>query len=275
MALVLVVLSMLAVAIGYIAMDFMVWCRCPKARDEKTLCKEFPHTPKARRAKVEVDIGKHLVENTPATGKQYLVVGGGFLGAKLTYMLLLRGETKVRLFDLMPYPHKDLKDRVEYIQGDVRNEAELLKACQGVDVVYYNAALLCYYQRLPHQLEKAVAINVGGPRNVIEACKKQNVAKIVYTSTSHVCFIPGKLHLDMDENSPMATKETAPNHYTFTKSLAESTIVSANGATCADGRTKLQTVSIRPCSGIYGHEDKSLFENLVNGKPMMMRDDTV
>ena len=38
----------------------------------------------------------------PKTGKQYLVVGVGFLGRRIVKYLLERGETRVRCFDIAP-----------------------------------------------------------------------------------------------------------------------------------------------------------------------------
>ena len=49
------------------------------------------------------------------------------------------------------------------------------------------------------------AVNVAGTRNVIDACIKHGVAKLVYTSSSSVVF-EGRDLVDVDESIPLATR---------------------------------------------------------------------
>jgi dTDP-L-rhamnose 4-epimerase len=80
-----------------------------------------------------------------------LITGGaGFIGSHTADALLKRGY-RVRVFDsLEPPVHPKrqrpayLDERIELVQGDVRDERTLLAALQGCDVVYHLAAFQDY-----------------------------------------------------------------------------------------------------------------------------------
>ncbi|MBC7835851.1 MAG: NAD-dependent epimerase/dehydratase family protein [Phycisphaerales bacterium] len=80
-----------------------------------------------------------------------LVTGGaGFIGSHTADALLARGH-QVRVLDsLEPPVHPDRKPpkyldpRVEFVQGDVRNEKVLLESLRGCDAVYHLAAFQDY-----------------------------------------------------------------------------------------------------------------------------------
>jgi hypothetical protein len=77
-----------------------------------------------------------------ATGKQYLVIGVGFLGGRLVKRLLERGETKIRLFDIAPSNMFAGNPNVEFCRGDVTKYEQILNACKGVDTVYCTFAII-------------------------------------------------------------------------------------------------------------------------------------
>ncbi|MBV8780520.1 MAG: SDR family NAD(P)-dependent oxidoreductase, partial [Phycisphaerae bacterium] len=77
-----------------------------------------------------------------------LVTGGaGFIGSHIVDALLARGH-KVRVFDnLDPQVHDGsgrepayLDPAAEFIRGDVRDDAAVAKALDGIEVVYHEAA---------------------------------------------------------------------------------------------------------------------------------------
>ena len=214
-----------------------------------------------------VDFEKLLKDTCPATSDQYLVVGAGFLGSKLIHALLLRGEKRVRAFDIDPNAlAPELRDHphLEFIQGDVTKLADIQAACQDVDTVYCTFAIIRYFERLPAYAELSERINVGGTDRVLEACVAQGVKRLVHTSTSNVCAAPTLVNMAMSEESPYVTRDTSPNHYGWTKALAEQRVLEANGK---DG---MVTGSIRPCSGIFGRRDKMNLERLFKDRQAMM-----
>ena len=125
-----------------------------------------------------------------------LVTGGaGFLGQYLVRALLNRGDL-VRSFDLEvpPVAPKDLK----YIKGDVRDKASLVRACEGMNVVYHLASLI---PQRKGDVETMRAVNVEGTRNVLEAAREAGVRRVVYLSSVEIFGVPKKV--PCSENGPL------------------------------------------------------------------------
>lgn len=205
-----------------------------------------------------------LTENSPRTGQQYLIIGVGFVGRRLVKRLLERGETKIRLFDILPTNPFAGDARIEYVRGDVTKYDDVSKACEGVEVVYSTFAIIRFMDRLEHQAALSYKINVGGSENVLEACRQHNVRILVVTSSSHATTDEHSLpRLLRDESSPYVMRETAHNHYGWTKAAADVLCLQANGSTKQDG-TALRVAIIRPCSGVFGGDDRISFEKAMD-----------
>ncbi|KAI8913533.1 3-beta hydroxysteroid dehydrogenase/isomerase family-domain-containing protein [Gorgonomyces haynaldii] len=87
-------------------------------------------------------------------------------------------------------------------------------------------------------------VNVEGTHNIIAACKRNNVQKLVFTSSCGVIY-NGQDLINADETTPYC--KVHMDAYNETKAIAEEAVLKANG----DG---LYTCSIRP-SGIFGPHD--------------------
>ena len=76
-----------------------------------------------------------------------LVTGGsGFVGQRLVEMLVERGATKVVSFDISPKPKDALESsKIQYVQGDLTNLADITAASTGVECIYHIAALVGPY----------------------------------------------------------------------------------------------------------------------------------
>ena len=144
-----------------------------------------------------------------------LVTGGtGSFGHKLVEILLneyhpkkvivfSRDEWKQHEMRINGFNHRD----VRYFLGDVRDLERLRRATKGVDYIFHAAALkqvpACEYNPM-----EAVATNINGSRNVIDAALDNGVRRVVMISTD---------------------KATAPmNLYGATKLVAEKLCVHAN-----------------------------------------------
>jgi len=116
---------------------------------------------------------------------------GGFIGSHLTEELARKGA-KVRalvhynsaghwgfLEELSP----ELKKRVEIVAGDVTDPFCMQDLIEGSEAVFHLAALIAipYSYAAPASY---VATNVTGTLNVLEACRRSKVRKLVHTSTS-------------------------------------------------------------------------------------------
>lgn len=127
-------------------------------------------------------------------GTKVLVTGaGGFIGSHLAEELARRGA-RVRalthynsrgshgFLEGLPAP---LARRVETVAGDVCDAHFVSELVRGQDVVFHLAALIAipYSYAAPQSF---VSANVQGTLNVLEACRRRGVKKLVHTSTSEV-----------------------------------------------------------------------------------------
>lgn len=172
--------------------------------------------------------------------------GGGFLGGAVVRMLRARGD-EVRSFARGDYPA--LRDAgVEVLRGDISDPEAVSRAVAGCDVVFHVAAKPGIWGRAADYQEA----NVLGTENVVAACLREGVTRLVYTSSPSVIFGGGALE-GVDESVPYPTRYLA--HYPRTKAIAERHVRAANGAA-------LRTVALRPHL-IWGPGDNHLVPRIV------------
>ena len=90
---------------------------------------------------------------------------------------------------------------VETVQADVRNLESVESACQDMEVVFHCAAISGIWG----SWKKFHGVNTIGTRNVVEACIRSKVNKLVYTSSPSVTFT-GDHQLNANETLPYAKK---------------------------------------------------------------------
>lgn len=161
---------------------------------------------------------------------------------------LLKKSSRILLFDVRP-PCGALPEGVDFVQGDVRDYAQVEKVLRGASCVFHIAS---YGMSGREQLNKKLIeeVNIKGTENVLQASVALGVPHLVYTSTFNVVF-GGQHILNGDETLPYLPLHLHPDHYSRTKSLAEMRVLKANGSALADGRGVLRTCALRP-AGIYG-----------------------
>lgn len=172
--------------------------------------------------------------------------GGGFMGMALIKRLIKEGH-KVTSLSRREYPlHWALG--IHSIQADIRDYEAVEKACENCDVVFHLAAKVGIWG----SYDTYHSVNVTGTRNLIEACKKQGVGRIVFTSSSSVIFDGSDLD-GVDESYPYPEKHLS--HYSSTKALAEQLILEANSE-------NLKTISLRPHL-VWGPYDAHLIPGIL------------
>lgn len=118
-----------------------------------------------------------------------LVTGGaGFIGSHLTDALVASG-CRVTVLDNLSTGHRrnidQLKDRIDFVQGDIRDAAVLDRVIDGCDVVFHQAAVVSVTQSVdnpPHACE----VNGLGTVRVLDACRRADVRRVVMASSSAV-----------------------------------------------------------------------------------------
>lgn len=171
-----------------------------------------------------------------------LVTGStGHLGNVLVRLLVASGKN-VRAM-VAPFedtlPVDDLP--VEIVRGDIRDYDFVQRVCKDVEVVYHLAAVISILGKR----RMVYDINVGGTENIIKACRKNRVGRLVYVSSIHAFSEPRSGSL-IDESIPIDPERTSGD---YAKSKAIATIKVLNSV-----KEGLNTVVICP-TGIVGPYD--------------------
>jgi len=116
---------------------------------------------------------------------KFLVTGGaGFLGINLVRYLISKGHSVVSL-DISEFNYPDVKDKIEIVTGDIRNESAVERAMTNIDIVIHSAAALPLYT--PEEIHST---DVIGTRKLLTAAKKNNVKRFIQISSTAVYGIP-------------------------------------------------------------------------------------
>jgi UDP-glucose 4-epimerase len=181
-----------------------------------------------------------------------LVIGGaGFIGSFVVAELLKENIAEVVIFDNFTrgnkfYLKEQLKDprcKIFPIGGDIRDLDILDAAFQGKDYVISLAAMwLLHCKDYPRT---AFEVNIAGTFNILEACVKHKIKKLVWSSSASV--YGDAVELPMTENHPFNNK----NFYGATKIAGEAM------ATAFNDRYGLPVIGLRYMN-VYGpHQDQT------------------
>jgi nucleoside-diphosphate-sugar epimerase len=162
-------------------------------------------------------------------------------------MLRARGD-EVRSFSRTPHPELENLG-VEHCCGELHDPVAVAAAVAGCDIVYHVAAKAGIWGAYADFYRT----NVLGTRNVIAACRRHGVGRLVYTSSPSVVF-DGRDMEGVDESAPYPQHFHAP--YSQTKAEAEQLVLHSNDATLA-------TVALRPHL-IWGPEDNHLVPRILS-----------
>ena len=150
----------------------------------------------------------------------YLVTGGaGFIGSNIVERLVHLGE-RVRVLDnFSTGKRKNIApwlDRIELIEGDVRDLETVRRAMAGVDYVLHQAALASVSQSIAEPFATH-EVNVTGTLNVLVAAREAGVKRLVYASSCAVYGDGPKLpkweDMPTDTLSPYAVSKLAGESY--------------------------------------------------------------
>lgn len=155
-----------------------------------------------------------------STGRLALVTGGaGFIGGHLVEGLLAADWSVRVLDDLSTGSEQNLervKDRIEFVRGDIRDVDGLERMMGGVEVVFHQAAMAS----VPRSVEMPLltnSINVDGTLLVLEVARKSGVRRVVYAASSSAygdtAVLPKVETLPAAPRSPYALQKYAGEVY--------------------------------------------------------------
>ncbi|TFY68576.1 hypothetical protein EVG20_g3501 [Dentipellis fragilis] len=199
-----------------------------------------------------------------ATHKGYAVIGGsGFVGRFIVKLLLLRGETNIRVLDLVP-PPEDIAENpsVSFVKMDmtslqsVKDGLSLPFPSTGAppDVIFHTAAIIRFWERFSYTWLASYDVNVRGTDNILKAASElPGETVLIYTSTADLSFPrpqfmqigkdweqpPRHKVVVSDDDAPLDGSHLSDGCYARSKLLAEKLVTKADG----DG---LKTAIIRP-----------------------------
>ena len=153
-----------------------------------------------------------------------LVTGAaGFVGMNVVEALLARGD-RVVAFDTAPLPPGgeaalgEFGDRVDVVNGDVRDREAVAGAMSGCDALIHAAAITAGPERERRDAHTIVDVNVKGAVNAMDAAREAGVGRIVHFSSSGVYGESSFEHDVLREDGAMPLPDSL---YTITKYAGE------------------------------------------------------
>ena len=123
------------------------------------------------------------------TNKRILITGGcGSIGTKILNEVLKQSPKVVRILDCNEEGLYKLKNKynqfenIRYLLGDIRDKDRICKAAEDIDIIFHTAALKHVFSCEYNPFE-ALKTNVIGTQNVIDAALKNEVDKMMFTSS--------------------------------------------------------------------------------------------
>ena len=125
------------------------------------------------------------------SNSRILITGGaGFIGSSLCEVFLQQLNEVVCLDNLLTGHRENIgpflsNPRFTFIEGDIRDPGACIKACDGADYVFHEAAL----GSVPRSIENPARtneINITGTLNMLIAARDAKVKRFVYASSSSV-----------------------------------------------------------------------------------------
>ena len=180
--------------------------------------------------------------------QRFLVTGGtGFLGSALTRRLVGEG-VRVRVFDDASRGRagrlNDLRDRIEYVNGDIRDPAAVARACEGVDLICHLAFVngTEFFYTKP---DLVLDVAVKGISNVIDGAVRHHVPELLLMSSSEVYQEPPRI--PTDETVTMSIPDPLNPRYSYGAGKLISEIMAINF-----GRRYFRRVTIVRPHNVYG-----------------------
>ena len=174
--------------------------------------------------------------------KAFVTGATGFVGSHVARVLAEQGAD-LRLLVRSTSDPKNIQGlKAERVVGDLRDPASLETLMSGCDALFHVAADYRLWMRDPEQMYKS---NVEGTRAILEAARKNDIRRVVYTSSVATMGFNSNGH-PADENSPVSLAGMI-GHYKRSKFLAEQVALEAS-------RSGMEVIIVNPSTPV-GEQD--------------------
>ena len=150
---------------------------------------------------------------------RYLVTGvAGFIGRSIAAALLARGEAVRGIDSFVTGRRENLigLDAIEFLGGDLADPAVCARACEGVEIIFHQAALAS----VPRSVADPTSTNVNcvdATLNLLVAAKAAGVRRVIYAGSSSAYgdtpTLPKREDMLPNPISPYAVAKLAGEHY--------------------------------------------------------------
>lgn len=154
-----------------------------------------------------------------------LITGGaGFIGSNITDLLVSKGYEVVIIDDLSHGKKRNINPKAKFYQCDIRS-ADILQIFKNEkpQVLIHEAAQISVPNSVNDPINDA-SINIIGTLNLLEACRKTGVKRVIYPASAAIFGEPE--YLPIDESHPLnmtsgygVTKHTVEHYLKVYKSL--------------------------------------------------------
>ncbi|NNM86397.1 MAG: SDR family oxidoreductase [Phycisphaerales bacterium] len=145
--------------------------------------------------------------------------GGGFIGSHLVRGLLDQGAD-VRVLDNFSHGSRanltEVASKIEIMEGDITSWPDCRRAVDGCAMVFHLAAL----GSVPGSVDDAMgynSVNINGTLQVLDACRKAGVRRVVYSASSAAYgdspLLPKTEDMMPSPKSPYAVGKLAGEYY--------------------------------------------------------------
>jgi nucleoside-diphosphate-sugar epimerase len=173
----------------------------------------------------------------------FVTGGSGFIGGALLERLRSEGWGVRALARSERAAARVRELGAEPVSGDLQEPDALAAGAEGCEVAFHCAAKVEDWGE-PEEFER---LNVQGTGNVVYACRRAGVRRLVHVGTE-AALTTGQPLLNVDESA--ALRPDSPFLYSATKARAEQVVRDA-------GRNGLETIVIRP-RFVWGRGDTTL-----------------
>jgi dihydroflavonol-4-reductase len=151
-----------------------------------------------------------MTEKTLVTG------AGGFIGSHVVRALLKEGRSVRAMLAPGENPINLEGLQVELMTADLTQAHQVHAAVKDCSVVFHLAAIYALWLK---DLKLFYEVNVGGTRHIMQACKDENVKKVIHTSSIAAIGVAGD-GSPANEETPFSD-DHIDDHYVLSKHRSE------------------------------------------------------